>query len=123
MVRSRPTHGYSGLRLTFTFGLFESLIPDDRRTTFLHMATIDEVQRLALDLPESQRAALTANLLESLSPILHEEDEGVAEALRRDAVRVLVVRHITAGIRASECGVDEMAEPSSRVNSHYALCF
>jgi hypothetical protein len=49
------------------------------------MATIDEVQRLALDLPESQRAVLAANLLGSLSPVLHDEDEGVAEALRRDA--------------------------------------
>jgi hypothetical protein len=49
------------------------------------MATIDEVQRLALDLPESQRAALAADLLGSLSPVLHEEDEGVTEALRRDA--------------------------------------
>ena len=49
------------------------------------MATIDEVHKLALDLPESQRAVLAANLLGSLSPVLHEEDEGVAEALRRDA--------------------------------------
>jgi hypothetical protein len=49
------------------------------------MATIDEVQKLALDLPESQRAALAANLLGSLSPVLHDEDEGLAEALRRDA--------------------------------------
>jgi len=49
------------------------------------MATIDEVQKLALDLPETQRAVLAANLLGSLPPVLHDEDEGVAEALRRDA--------------------------------------
>jgi hypothetical protein len=48
------------------------------------MATIDEVERLALELPESQRAALAADLLGSLSPVLHDEDDGVAEALRRD---------------------------------------
>ena len=49
------------------------------------MATIDEVQKLALDLPETQRAVLAAKLLGSLSPVLHDEDEGLAEALRRDA--------------------------------------
>jgi hypothetical protein len=48
------------------------------------MATIDEVQKLALDLPETQRAVLAANLLGSLSPVVHDEDEGVAEALQRD---------------------------------------
>lgn len=49
------------------------------------MATIIEIKKLALDLPEHDRATLAANLLESLPPILSEEDEGVAEALRRDA--------------------------------------
>ena len=49
------------------------------------MATIDEVERLALNLPENQRAVLAAHLLGSLSPVLQDEDEGMAEALRRDA--------------------------------------
>jgi hypothetical protein len=49
------------------------------------MSTIVEVEKLALDLPEKERAALAANLLESLPGILSDEDEGVAEALRRDA--------------------------------------
>ncbi|HEX9425063.1 MAG TPA: addiction module protein [Pyrinomonadaceae bacterium] len=49
------------------------------------MSTIVEVEKLALDLPERERAALAANLLESLPGILSDEDEGVAEALRRDA--------------------------------------
>jgi hypothetical protein len=49
------------------------------------MSTILEVKRLALDLPEKERAALAANLLESLPGVLSDEDEGVAEALRRDA--------------------------------------
>ncbi|HYR74980.1 MAG TPA: hypothetical protein VEM96_03990 [Pyrinomonadaceae bacterium] len=48
------------------------------------MATILEIERLALDLPERQRATLAANLLESLPAILSDEDEGIAEALRRD---------------------------------------
>jgi putative addiction module component (TIGR02574 family) len=52
---------------------------------FLLMATIAEVEKLALDLPESQRAVLAAHLLGSLPPILHDEDDGIAEALRRDA--------------------------------------
>ena len=61
------------------------MLPGGRADTFAVMATIDEVQKLALDLPETQRAVLAANLLGSLPPVLHDEDEGVAEALRRDA--------------------------------------
>jgi hypothetical protein len=49
------------------------------------MATIIEVEKLALDLPENQRALLAAHLLGSLAPVLHDEDEGIAEALLRDA--------------------------------------
>jgi hypothetical protein len=47
------------------------------------MATITETERLALNLPESQRAILAAHLLGSLPSVLHDEDEGIAEALRR----------------------------------------
>jgi len=49
------------------------------------MATVFEIRKLALDLPEQDRATLAANLLESLPPILSDDDEGIAEALRRDA--------------------------------------
>jgi putative addiction module component (TIGR02574 family) len=49
------------------------------------MATILEIEKLALDLPERERATLIAKLLGSLPPILSDEDEGIAEALRRDA--------------------------------------
>ena len=49
------------------------------------MASIIEVEKLAFDLPEAQRAVLAAHLLESLLAVLHDEDEGIAEALRRDA--------------------------------------
>jgi hypothetical protein len=49
------------------------------------VATITEVEKLALDLPETQRAILAAHLLGSLPSILDDEDEGLAEALRRDA--------------------------------------
>ena len=48
------------------------------------MATIAEVEKLALDLPETERAVLAAHLLGSLPAVLHDEDEGIAEALRRD---------------------------------------
>jgi hypothetical protein len=48
------------------------------------MATIVEIEKLALNLPEKERATLAANLLESLPGVLSDEDEGVAEALRRD---------------------------------------
>ena len=49
------------------------------------MVTIVEVEKLAVDLPENQRALLAAHLLGSLAPVLHDEDEGIAEALLRDA--------------------------------------
>ena len=54
-------------------------------TRLVPMATIAEVEKLALDLPETERAALAAHLLGSLPSVLHDEDEGIAEALRRDA--------------------------------------
>ena len=47
------------------------------------MATVVEVGKLALDLPEKQRALLVIQLLDSLPAILHDEDEGIAEASRR----------------------------------------
>jgi putative addiction module component (TIGR02574 family) len=53
--------------------------------TVAFVATITEVEKLALDLPESRRAVLVAHLLGSLPSILHDKDEGIAEALRRDA--------------------------------------
>jgi len=49
------------------------------------MATNVEVEKLALDLPEAQRAILAATLLRSLPAILQEHDDGVAEALSRDS--------------------------------------
>jgi putative addiction module component (TIGR02574 family) len=53
--------------------------------TLALVPTITEVEKLALDLPENQRAVLAAHLLGSLPSVLHDEDEGIAEALRRDA--------------------------------------
>ncbi len=48
------------------------------------MATVAEIEKLALALPETQRAMLAAHLLGSLPPVLHDDDEGIGEALRRD---------------------------------------
>lgn len=61
------------------------MLPKFRAIILPLMATISEVEKLAFDLSESQRAVLAAHLLGSLSPVLHDEDEGLAEALRRDA--------------------------------------
>ena len=49
------------------------------------MPTIAEIEKLAFDLPETQRAVLAAHLLESLPPVLQDDDDGIAEALLRDA--------------------------------------
>lgn len=48
------------------------------------MSVIADAEELALSLSESDRAKLAAKLLRSLRPILDEDDEGVAEAIRRD---------------------------------------
>ena len=62
-----------------------ALVDSPSRSYPSDMATVIELKKLALDLPERERATLAANLLESLSGVVSDEDEGVAEALRRDA--------------------------------------
>lgn len=47
--------------------------------------SLQEIEQSALKLTEMERAKLAAQLLGSLPPVLAEEDDGVAEALRRDA--------------------------------------
>ena len=47
------------------------------------MTTVAEVQKLALELPEKDRARLASELLESLPEFLADDDGGIAEALRR----------------------------------------
>jgi nucleotidyltransferase/DNA polymerase involved in DNA repair len=48
------------------------------------MSNLSEVERLVFDLPEAQRALLAAQLLGSLSPMLHDNDHGIQDALNRD---------------------------------------
>jgi hypothetical protein len=48
------------------------------------MSRIQEIERLALELCEADRALLAATLLESLSAVDCEPDDGLAEAFRRD---------------------------------------
>jgi putative addiction module component (TIGR02574 family) len=48
------------------------------------MTLVQELQQRASTLSVSERASLAADLLESLPPVLDDEDEGVAEARRRD---------------------------------------
>jgi 2-C-methyl-D-erythritol 4-phosphate cytidylyltransferase len=49
------------------------------------MTTIAEIEKLAQDLSENDRAVLVAPLLGSLPAVLHDEDEGIAETLCRDS--------------------------------------
>ena len=50
------------------------------------MVTLAEIETLAFSLPESDRAKLAAGLLDSLpSPLQDEDDDGMAEALRRSS--------------------------------------
>jgi putative addiction module component (TIGR02574 family) len=49
------------------------------------MQTVSEIEAEAMKLPESERAGLASRLLNSLPAVLADKDEGIAEALRRDA--------------------------------------
>jgi hypothetical protein len=49
------------------------------------MSSILKVEKLALGLPERERAKLAVMLLGSLPAVLADDDEGVSEALKRDA--------------------------------------
>jgi putative addiction module component (TIGR02574 family) len=73
------------------------------------VARIAEVEKLALDLPEHQRAMLAAHLLGSLPSVLHDEDEGIAEALRRDAE---LDANPSAGLSLEQ--LDQQIEPRRR---------
>ena len=48
------------------------------------MATAHEVEKLALDWAEKDRAILAIHFLKSLPTVLDDADEGMAEALQRD---------------------------------------
>jgi len=48
------------------------------------MTRVQEIRKQASALSTSEKAELAADLLESLPPILDDEDEGLAEARRRD---------------------------------------
>jgi len=49
------------------------------------MPSVAEVEKFALELPEQQRAILAVHLLHSLPAPLQDEDEGIAEAIRRNS--------------------------------------
>lgn len=49
------------------------------------MSKNSEVEKLALNLSETERALLAARLLDPLPSVLHDQDGDIAEALRRDA--------------------------------------
>ena len=47
------------------------------------MSVVAEAEKLAFSLTESQRAKLAEKLLSSLPSVFDDDDDGVAEALRR----------------------------------------
>lgn len=49
------------------------------------MNVLASLENQAMQLPDHERAALAAHLLDSLPAVLHDEDGGIAEAIRRDA--------------------------------------
>ena len=63
------------------------------------MSTIAEVESLAFQLSVTERARLASKLLESLPEILKDDDEGVAEAMRR---REELIANTEIGISVEE---------------------
>lgn len=53
------------------------------RVVYRPLVTFEELQMRALELPDSDRATLAAELLVSLPAVLVDEDDGIAEAMRR----------------------------------------
>jgi hypothetical protein len=49
------------------------------------MESLLKIETSAMSLTEADRAVLASHLLESLPAILHESDDGLAEAMRRDS--------------------------------------
>lgn len=49
------------------------------------MLALAEIEAQAMELTDSQRAKLAASLLDSLPAMLHDDDDGLAEAYSRDA--------------------------------------
>ena len=48
------------------------------------MATLEILQAQAMQLPDDPRGVHAAHLLSSLPGILHDDDAGIVEAMRRD---------------------------------------
>ena len=49
------------------------------------MMTLAEIKARAMEFTDSERAQLASYLLSSLPPVLYDEDDGIAEAIRREA--------------------------------------
>jgi hypothetical protein len=49
------------------------------------MTRLQELKKEVMSLPDAERAVLASDLLQTLPGVLSDEDEGIAEALRRDA--------------------------------------
>ncbi len=49
------------------------------------MRAVADIEKEILELNDEQRARLAVSILDSLPGVLADQDEGVAEALRRDA--------------------------------------
>ncbi len=49
------------------------------------MTRLQQLKKEALSLTNAERAVLASEILQTLPAVLSDEDEGIAEALRRDA--------------------------------------
>lgn len=67
--------------------------------------SVEQITAEALLLPEKERAGLASRLLQSLSPVAFEDDDGLAEAQRRDAeldidpAQAMTLRDLDSSIR------------------------
>jgi len=70
------------------------------------MSTFAEIEREAMNLTDADRTALAERLIASLPALLSDNDDGISEALRRDAeldrdpAAALTLEQLRATIRA-----------------------
>jgi hypothetical protein len=92
-VKYLPGFIYNGMNVRyFTHSVASALADAQKNRTSmifplynLYMATLTEIEKLIFELPKNQRVALASNLLKTLPSVWQDEDEGYAEAARRDA--------------------------------------
>jgi hypothetical protein len=88
------------------------------------MPALAEIEAQAMELTDSQRAKLAASLLDSLPALLYDDDDGLAEAIRRDTEMDndpsigLTTEQLRASLNKVANGYHLGGQPLSRNQAH-----